>query len=114
MVHRSFNSTFARTVVLGLTGWLTANVVFAQGQPPVSVPKATQAAENWGPYNAGVSAANEQRWNDAIAEFKKAIEADAKDADAHFQLGRAYLASAHQPEAKQYPAVELPVCARSN
>jgi tetratricopeptide (TPR) repeat protein len=42
-------------------------------------------------YNAGIEHTAAGRWQAAIEIFKQAIAKDAKDADAHFQLGHAYL-----------------------
>jgi tetratricopeptide (TPR) repeat protein len=49
----------------------------------------------------------QNRYSDAIAEYKKAIELDPNAPDLHFRLGRAILLANHAPEALQQAAAEF-------
>jgi tetratricopeptide (TPR) repeat protein len=49
----------------------------------------------------------ENRYSDAVAEYRKAIELNPNAPDLHFKLGRAILLQSHSPEALQQASTEF-------
>ncbi|MBV8552182.1 MAG: tetratricopeptide repeat protein [Acidobacteriaceae bacterium] len=49
----------------------------------------------------------QNRYSDAVAEYRKAIEANPKAPELHFRLGRAILLESHSPEALQQASEEF-------
>lgn len=52
--------------------------------------ESARKAEAAQPYNAGLEFARKEKFNDAVAQFKKAIEADANFPDAHYMMAYCY------------------------
>jgi TolA-binding protein len=74
--------------------------VRAQETPDETTPAAAAAAsESSGDFNAAMRLYKQKRYNEAIAEFQKVVNADPGNAAAHYMMGYAHYVLDHHSEA---------------
>ena len=70
----------------------------AQETPAETTPAAA-ASQSSGDFNAAMRLYKQKRYNEAIAEFQKVVDADPGNAAAHYMMGYAHYVLDHHSEA---------------
>ncbi|MEJ2053051.1 MAG: tetratricopeptide repeat protein [Calditrichaceae bacterium] len=84
-------------------------ILFIFGAQMLFAQEEARKAEAAQPYNTGLEFARKEKYNDAIEQFKKAIEADSNFPDAHYMLAYCYkkLNNYKEAEAQYKKAIGL-------